>query len=65
MRLYVDTMDSTLVDFSPDGRVRFEDEDWIHPTIQERRAIIYSARRETAQLGDLIAALEVMPEDAR
>jgi hypothetical protein len=45
--------------------VRFDDEDWQRPTIQERRAVIYSARREIDRLGELIEALESGPEQAR
>ena len=43
MRLYVETMDAVLVDFDGDGLVRFENEEWRRPTLQERRAV--TARR--------------------
>ena len=58
MRLYIDTMDTVLVDFTPDGRIRLEHEDWTVPTLQETRAILYAARNEVANLEELIAALD-------
>jgi hypothetical protein len=58
MRLYVEPMDATLVDVGPDGRVRLDDEDWTTPTLQERRAIIYAARRELAALNELLEILD-------
>ena len=59
MRLYVDTMDSTVVEVSDDGRVRFErEQDWSMPTLQERRAIIHAATEEMAALMELIDLLQ-------
>ena len=58
MRLYVEPMDAVLVDFDDRGRVRFENEDWSTPTLQETRAILYAARSELAHLGELIETLE-------
>ena len=58
MKLYVEPMDSTVVDVEPDGRVRLENEDWRIPTLQERRAIIYAARDEIAALTELVDILE-------
>lgn len=58
MRLYIDTMDAVLVDFTPDGRVKLENEDWSTPTLQETRAILHAARDEMATLEESIAALE-------
>ena len=58
MRLYIDTMDAVLVDFTPDGRIRLEHEDWTVPSLQETRAILYAARNEGANLEELIAALD-------
>jgi len=58
MRLYIDTMDAVLVDFTPDGRVKLENEEWSTPTLQEARAILHAARGEMANLDELIAALE-------
>jgi hypothetical protein len=58
MKLYVPTMEAVLVDVSPDGRVRFEDEDWTTPTLQHRRAILHAARQAIADLEALLAALE-------
>ncbi len=58
MRLYVETMDAILIDFDEAGRVRFENEDWVTPSLQETRAILHAARNEAAQLTELIAALD-------
>jgi hypothetical protein len=58
VRLYVETMDATLVDVSEDGRVLFESEEWSTPTLQERRAIIHAASEQIAALSELIERLE-------
>ena len=58
MRLFVGPMDATLVDYDDQGRVRFENEDWSTPSLQETRAILYAARNELAQLTELIEILE-------
>ena len=63
MHLYIDTMDAVLVDFTSDGRVRFENEDWLVPSLQERRAILYAAQNEIAGLQELIAAFEKQGEE--
>ena len=57
MKLYVETMDATLVDVDADGRVRLDNEDWSLPTLQERRAIIHSAQEEIASLTELLEIL--------
>jgi hypothetical protein len=62
MRLFVDTMDAVLVEFDADGRVRFDQEDWSVPTLQERRAILYSAQREVGDLRELAEVLSGEPE---
>jgi hypothetical protein len=54
-------MDAVLVEFDQQGRVRFEDEDWSTPSLQETRAILYAARTEVAQLAELIEALDPTP----
>ena len=54
MKLYVETMDATVVDVDADGRVRLENEEWSQPTLQERRAIIHAAQQEIAALAELI-----------
>lgn len=59
MRLYVEPMDATLVEIDDQGRVRFENEDWSVPTLQERRAIIYAARNEMETLKELLDRLDV------
>ena len=56
MRLYVETMDATLVEAS-EGRVRFENEEWSTPTLQERRAIIHAAQEAIAALTELVESL--------
>jgi hypothetical protein len=59
MRLYVEPMDTTVVEVSPDGRLRYEGHDELsEPTLQERRAVIYAARNEIAALTELIDALD-------
>ena len=58
MRLYVEPMDATLVEVSTDGRMRLDNEDWQTPTLQERRAIIYAARRELDALTELLEILD-------
>ena len=58
MRLYVEPMDAVLVDFDARGRVRFENEDWATPSLQEVRAILYAAGTEVEALQELVEALE-------
>ena len=58
MRLYVEPMDSVLVDFDEHGQVRFDDEEWSTPSLQEIRAILYAAENEMASLRELIDALD-------
>ena len=57
MKLFVEPMNATIVDVDADGRVNVENEGWTTPTLQERRAIIYSAQKEVAELTE---ALEVL-----
>ena len=54
MKLSVETMDATVVEVDPDGRVRLEHEGWTVPTLQEQRAILHSAREELASLTELL-----------
>ena len=58
MRLYVEPMEAVVVDVAADGRVKLDKEDWSEPTLQERRAIIYAAEKQIAELTDLIDALQ-------
>jgi hypothetical protein len=58
MRLYVEPMDAVVVDVSADGLVRLENAPWAAPTLQERRAIIYSARKEIEELAELLEILD-------
>jgi hypothetical protein len=58
MHLRIDTMDAVLVEFDPDGQVRFEVGGWAKPTRQEIRAIIHAAQHEIEQLTDLVDVLE-------
>lgn len=58
MRLYVEPMDAVLVEFDEHGQVRFEDEEWSAPTLQEIRAILYAAENEMASLRELVEALD-------
>jgi hypothetical protein len=61
MKLYVEPMDAVVVEISPDGQVRLENETWTTPTLQERRAIIYAARTESAALAELLEILDPQP----
>jgi hypothetical protein len=58
MKLYVEPMDAVLVDFDRSGRVRFENEDWSTPSLQETRAILYAARNELEHLTELVETLD-------
>ena len=58
MRLYVEPMDAVLVEFDERGQVRFDDEEWSTPSLQEIRAILYAAENEMASLRELIDALD-------
>jgi hypothetical protein len=59
MRLYVEPMDTVVVEVAADGRVRFEhDENWSTPTLQEQRAIIYAATQELSALTELLDILQ-------
>ena len=57
MRLYVEPVDAVLVGANSEGLVRFDNEDWVRPTLQERRAIVYAAGREIDALTDLVDVL--------
>ena len=58
MRLYVEPMDVVVVDVDGDGRVRLDTDEWITPTLQEKRAILYAAEQERAALTELVDALQ-------
>lgn len=58
MRLFIPTMDAFLVEFELDGRIRFDNEDWTKPTVQERRAIIHATQNEIESLKELLETLE-------
>jgi len=58
MKLYVETMDAVVVDVNADGRVRFEDEEWSRPTLQERRAILFAATTAIQELTELVDILQ-------
>ena len=59
MRLYVEPMDAVLVEVDADGGVRFEDDDGFRaPSLQERRAILYSATKAVEELEELIERLQ-------
>jgi hypothetical protein len=58
MKLYVEPMDAYVVDVTEDGRVQIADQPPAVPTLQERRAILYSARGEIEALRELIEILE-------
>ena len=58
MRLYVEPMDAVVVEVAEDGRIKIENEEWRPPTLQERRAVIYAARKELAELAELLDILD-------
>jgi hypothetical protein len=58
LRLYVGPMDAVVVDVDRDGRVRLENEEWAEPTLQEKRAIIYEAKKAIEELAELIDILQ-------
>ena len=58
MRLFIPTMDAMLVEFDETGRIRFENEEWSRPSVQERRAIIHAAKDQLDDLKDLLDVLE-------
>jgi hypothetical protein len=58
MHLFVPEMDVTVVEIAEDGRVRYADGEWATPTLQEKRAIIYAAKRMTEELEEWIRLLE-------
>jgi hypothetical protein len=58
MRLFVPTMDAVLVEFDERGRIRFDNEDWSTPSVQERRAIIHAAKDQLDRLKELLDVLE-------
>lgn len=58
MKLFVPTMDAYLVEFDSDGRIRFDNEDWSTPSVQERRAIIHAAKDQLEHLKELLDVLE-------
>jgi hypothetical protein len=55
MKLYVEPMDTVVVEVSQDGRVRYESGEWAAPSLQERRAIIYAATNEIEEIRDGVA----------
>ena len=62
MYLYVEPMDAIVVEVSDDGQVRLEHEtELFTPSLQERRAILYAAKNEMAELNELIEILEGPP----
>ena len=65
MKLYVEPMDSVVVEVDETGRVRLEDEGWRTPSLQERRAIIYAAHHEREALTELLDILEKPPVTGR
>jgi acyl-CoA reductase-like NAD-dependent aldehyde dehydrogenase len=58
MHLYIPEMDATVVEVTPDGRVRYADGEWATPNLQERRAIIYAARNLMDDLAEVLDVLD-------
>ena len=60
-RLFVEPMNAVLVDAARQdkhGRVKFDNEEWSTPTLQEQRAIIYAANGAIEELKELIELLQ-------
>ena len=57
MKLFVEPMNAIVIDVDRDGRVRLENEDWMEPTLQEKRAILYAAELELTALAELVEIL--------
>ena len=57
MHLYVEAMDVVVVEVDRDGRVRLDTDEWIAPTLQEKRAILYAAQQQLAALTELVDLL--------
>jgi hypothetical protein len=52
-------MDVVVVEIDGDGRVRLKNEtEFFTPSLQERRAILYSAKNELIELKELVEALD-------
>lgn len=62
MKLYVEPMDVVVVDVDRDGRVRLDTDEWIAPTLQEKRAILYAAQQELAALTELVDTIQLPRE---
>jgi len=58
MHLYVEPMDVVVVEVDRDGRVRLDTDEWIAPTLQEKRAILYAAKQELAALTELVDVIQ-------
>ena len=58
MHLFIEPMDASLLEVDSQGQVKFQNEDWIAPTLQERRAILYAAHKELEVLQELIDILD-------
>ena len=58
MRLYVEPMDTVVIEVNAEGSVRYEQDGWSRPSLQERRAIIYAATQEMEALTELLEFLE-------
>jgi len=58
MHLHVEPMDAVLVDFDDQGHVKFANEEWTTPSLQETRALLYAAEKQIATLQELVEALE-------
>ena len=58
MHLYIGPMDAVLVEFDQNGKVRFDGEDWSAPSLQERRAILFTAQTFMSELRELVDVLE-------
>ena len=58
MRLYVEPMDVVVVEVDSEGRVQLESGEWVAPSLQEKRAILYAAQQDLAALTELVDRLQ-------
>lgn len=59
MYLHVEPMDVVVVEVDGEGRVRLKNEtEFFSPSLQERRAILYAAKNELAELKELLDVLD-------
>ena len=58
MRLYIETLDTVLVDYESDGRVKLDGEDWSTPTLQNVGRFCMPRISRSANCRNLVLALD-------